>query len=69
MEFGCIRNEGLNLSWSCSGKQRGMQENEESTVIGWKATEEKKCERPSQKEKLLPLGGWQKQKAEVVPVG
>jgi len=57
MEFGCVRYEGLNLSWSCSGKQRGLEENEERTVVRWKATKEKKHVTPSPEEKLLPLGG------------
>lgn len=41
MEFGRVRNEGLNLHSSYSGKQRGTEENEERTVIVWKATKEK----------------------------
>lgn len=69
MEFGRVRNEGVNLYSSYSGKQRGMEENEERTVIGWKATKEKNCERLSPEEKLLPAGRWQKWKVEVVAVG
>lgn len=66
-EFGWVRKQRLNLSWCCSGKQRGMEENER-TVLGWKATKQKKCERLSPKEKLLLREGCQKWKAEVVPV-
>lgn len=56
MEFGCVGNEGLNMSWSCSGKQKGMEENKERTGTGWKAAKEKKRERREPRRKAAAPG-------------